>query len=80
MDRDLCMNCDHWREEHYGVTGEWQGQLFGCAEYQGGVPREERRAEKSEQVAASRQRVAQLRAAKTASWYDANTAAAEEVG
>lgn len=69
MDRDLCVNCDHWREEHYGVTGEFQGQLFGCAEYQGDAPDEERRSRKAEELRASRERIRQIKADRSAAFY-----------
>lgn len=69
MDRDLCLNCDHWREEHYGVTGEWQGQLWGCAEYQGGDPGEARRSAKPDELRASRERVRQIKADRAAAFY-----------
>lgn len=58
MDRDLCANCGHWREEHYGVTGEFiGGRVFGCAEYQGIEPTEERRAKKADQLRAAREAI-----------------------
>lgn len=50
MDRDMCANCGHWREEHYnnGAAGGpyIADKLFGCHEYQGSVPTAERRKEK----------------------------------
>lgn len=56
MDRDLCANCGHWREEHYnnGAAGGpyIAHELFGCAEYQGSVPSSERRAEKADDLEA----------------------------
>lgn len=69
-DRDLCANCGHWREEHYGVAGEFQGQLFGCAEYQGVEPSDDRAARKADEVRASRNKIQQLRAKKAQTFYD----------
>lgn len=70
MARDLCGNCQHWREEHYGVNGEWQGQLFGCAEYQGEEPSDERAAKKPDELRASKRRIQQLREQRATSFYD----------
>ena len=68
-ERDLCANCAHWREEHYGVTGEWQGHLFGCAEYQGVEPDDDRAARKADEVRASRKRIRDIRSQKAATFY-----------
>lgn len=70
MDKDLCANCAHWREEHYGVNGEWQGNLFGCAEYQGTEPDDERSGKKADEIRASRKKLQQLRSQRAASFYD----------
>ena len=70
IERDLCGNCAHWREEHYGVNGEFQGHLFGCAEYQGVEPDADRAAKKQEEVRASRKRIQELRSRKAANFYD----------
>lgn len=42
LERDLCGNCDHWREEHYDSDGAWMGEMIGCAEYIGVNPTPER--------------------------------------
>ena len=34
-ERNLCGNCDHWREEHYGPDGAFIGEQIGCWEYDG---------------------------------------------
>lgn len=56
MERDLCANCDHWRESHYAAGGAFiADKLFGCYEYQGVVPTEERRATRDEDLQADRE-------------------------
>lgn len=55
---DLCANCGHWREEHYGRDGVYQGdEAFGCPSYLGSVPSPDRAAKKTEQLVASRKRL-----------------------
>lgn len=52
MERDLCGNCGHWREEHYNASGVFVAdRWFNCVEYLGTVPTEERRAKKREEIA-----------------------------
>lgn len=68
-DRDLCANCAHWREEHYDVTGAFQGQLFGCHEYQGVDPDDARAAKKDAEIRASRKRILELRSEAAAGFY-----------
>lgn len=54
MDRDLCANCDQWREQHYNKSGIWIGDRIGCVEYQGSEPTDERREKKKKEIAAAR--------------------------
>ena len=68
-DRDLCANCRHWREEHYDTTGAFQGKLFGCDEYQGIDPDEDRAAKKEKEVRASRIKIAELREKNATAFY-----------
>jgi hypothetical protein len=42
-ERDLCANCDHWREEHYNASKVWVGDRIGCEEYLGVPASRERR-------------------------------------
>lgn len=51
--RDLCANCGHWREEHYGKSGAFVAHTkFGCESYEGTEPSPERAAKKTAQLAA----------------------------
>lgn len=58
MDKDLCSNCGHWREEHYDITGASQAHLLGCHEYQGERPTPERANKKNAELIASAARIA----------------------
>lgn len=48
MDRDLCANCDRWREQHYNASGIFIADLLAppCVEYLGTSPSAERQKEK----------------------------------
>lgn len=58
--RDLCANCDNWRELHYGSeSGIFIGdRALGCVEYQGTVPSPQRRAKKDDELAEGRKHAA----------------------
>lgn len=53
QDRDLCMNCGRWREQHYsgGVFTAHQQPENPCHEYQGGVASPKRRKAKDDDLA-----------------------------
>lgn len=72
-DRDLCANCAHWREEHYDRTGVFQGALFGCSEYQGIEPSDERAANKAAEVRASAKAIASERTRRAQTFYQIAT-------
>lgn len=62
MDRDLCANCGHWREEHYNASGAFIGdRWYNCVEYLGTVPTAEQRAKKGEDLAVTQAERAEFR-------------------
>lgn len=48
-DRDLCGNCDRWREAHYDRQGAWVIDQ-PCTEYQGVEPTPDRRKRKDKEL------------------------------
>lgn len=56
MERDLCANCDRWREEHYDRNGLWIADRWQvpCISYSGIEPSEERRKQKADELASVR--------------------------
>lgn len=49
QERDLCGNCDRWRELHYNDQGEWVTDQ-PCSEYDGIVPDAARRKRKEKEL------------------------------
>lgn len=49
-ERDLCANCDRWREEHYDNQDAWVADQ-PCSEYDGITPGPERRKKKDKETA-----------------------------
>ena len=52
-DQSLCLNCDHWREEHYAANRSWRGDKLEpqpCAEYLGTIPSRERLARRQDET------------------------------
>jgi len=56
MDRDLCANCDRWREQHYNLSGIFVADRLNppCVEYLGTMPDDARRGKKDKELAAAR--------------------------
>lgn len=54
QERDLCMNCGRWREQHYsgGIFTAHLQPVEACHEYQGGVPDPVRRKRKDDDIEA----------------------------
>jgi len=49
FDRDLCGNCDRWREEHYAADGSWLAEQ-PCDEYYGITPSADRAKKKEREL------------------------------
>ena len=50
--RDLCANCDRWREQHYNLSGIFIADRLDppCVEYLGTFPDEKRRQNKEKEL------------------------------
>lgn len=50
--RDLCANCDRWREQHYSAGGAFVADRMNppCFEYSGTEPSDERRKQKADEL------------------------------